>query len=52
MENLLQRIVETGVTISIIDITGKAIEETASDIMRVFKQRGLLRSLSDDDPLL
>lgn len=36
----------------IIDITGKAIEETASDIMRVFKQRGLLRSLSDDDPLL
>ncbi|MDW8281365.1 MAG: pyruvate, water dikinase regulatory protein [Myxococcales bacterium] len=37
----------------VIDITGKAIEETASDILRIYKQRGLLRSSEDDsDPSL
>lgn len=33
----------------VIDITGKAIEETATDILRIYKQRGLMRSPTDDD---
>lgn len=36
----------------VIDITGKAIEETATDILRIYKQRGLLDRTSEDDPLL
>jgi [pyruvate, water dikinase]-phosphate phosphotransferase / [pyruvate, water dikinase] kinase len=37
----------------VIDITGKAIEETASDILRIYKQRGLLHSNSNEyDPSL
>lgn len=34
----------------IIDITGKAIEETASDILRIYKQRGMPRAHTDTDP--
>jgi hypothetical protein len=36
----------------IIDITGKAIEETAADILRIYKQRGLLRTRVDDPSAL
>ena len=32
----------------IIDITGKAIEETASDVLRIYKQRGLWQSTVAD----
>lgn len=36
----------------LIDITGKAIEETASDILRICKQRGLVPQSPYDDPSL